>query len=120
MRHHAQYIAASVTNPGNVVERTIGIGFRINVPVRSAIAKHNAIVPTQIAQGLLIAEIVSRHVSDGNREDLSFMATVGECSVADFDAAVNWLANVLQTHVANERSRQHSRFAKNLEAIADA
>ena len=34
------------------------------------------------------------------------MATVGECSVAAFDADVNWLANVLQTYVANERSSE--------------
>ncbi len=57
---------------------------------------------------------------DGNRQNLSFAATVRERSVCILHPHLNRLADILEAHIANERSRQQSRFAKNLEAIADA
>src|SRR3989442_13040638 len=48
------------------------------------------------------------------------MATLSECSVGVLDADANWLANVLQSYIANERSGHQPRLAQNLEAIADA
>src|SRR5690348_5788925 len=48
MRHHAQDIAPWIANPRDIVERTVGIGFRSAVPFRGAIAKHNSLVAVQI------------------------------------------------------------------------
>src|SRR5438128_12693301 len=48
------------------------------------------------------------------------MATLSECSIGALHANMNRLTNIFKSYVANERSGQQPRFAKNLEAIADA
>src|ERR1700722_17756155 len=68
MRHHANYVTAWAANSGNIVERTVRIRRRRNLTFRGGVAEHDAILSTQAIQGVLIAEIVSFHMSDGDRQ----------------------------------------------------
>ena len=59
-------------------------------------------------------------MSDGNAEHITFAVRAGERRFGVLDAHVHWLANILQSGIAHERTRQQARLAENLKSIADA
>ena len=64
MRHHTYYVAAGAADAGNIIQRTVRIGGRRNLTCRGCVAEHDAIFSMQCIQSLLVAEIVSLHVTD--------------------------------------------------------
>src|ERR1700722_1482339 len=120
MRHHPHYISSRTANARNIVQRSIGIRRRRSLSVEASVPEHNAILAAQFVQRRRIAEVVPFHVADRNGEHLAFAAGIGEWRVDVFHPQLHQLANVFQPHVAQQRSWQKSRFAKNLEPVADA
>jgi hypothetical protein len=59
-------------------------------------------------------------VCNRNPQDIARLRHRGESGAAIFDSDADVLANEMEGPVADERSRQQVRLAKNLEAVADA
>src|SRR5581483_5368475 len=69
--HHADNVSARAADPGDVIERAIGIRRRGHFARWQAIPKHDAVVSLQLLQRGGIAEVISFHVADRNSQHLS-------------------------------------------------
>src|ERR1700704_6425882 len=64
--------------------------------------------------------MVSSHVPVRDSQNVSLRARVGKGSFRVLHSHMYRLADVLQTHVAHQGSRQETGFTEDLEAIADS
>ena len=120
MRHHAQDVAPLVADAGDIFQRSVGIGFRGNLPLRSCIAEDHLLALVQLLQRGLVAEVIPLAMPDGHLQHLARSQSLGEGRSAAFHPQVDRLADVLQAAVAQQDSGEQVRFAENLEAVADA
>src|SRR5579862_2198648 len=119
MRHHPQNVAARTADSSDVIQRSVGVGFRRNLTRRGAITEHNLLVALQLRESCLVAEIVAFHMPDGNGQDFALMARPGKRSLRVFHPYLNRFADVFQSYIPHQRSRQQARFAQDLEPVAD-
>src|ERR1700733_2000067 len=68
----------------------------------------------------LVAEIISFHVANGNGQDFFLRTRVGKRSSNILHSHLHRFADVLQTGVAHQSSRQKPGFAEDLKTIADS
>ena len=120
MRHHSQNVAAFIADAGNIIERSVRIRFSGYGSFWRCVAEDDTVLALQRLQRLRIAIIIPFHVADGNPQDFTVLAGVGEWCVGVFHAQVDKFTDVLQSRVAHERAGKQAGFAENLEAIADA
>ena len=66
--HHAKYIPFLVANACNIVERTVGVGFRIDVPIFITVPVNDLVVIHDGSDGGFIGLETSFAVGDGNLE----------------------------------------------------
>jgi hypothetical protein len=119
MRHHPEDITSFIADAGNVIQRAVGIGRRGYVAFRCRITEYDAVLLSQLGVSSLIAEVIPFHVSDGNFQDFSLFQIVRKGSVSGFHAKVHLLADVLESSISKQSSGQESRFAEDLESVAD-
>ena len=72
MRHEAENVPIFIANAGDVLQRTVGIGFFGNVPLAVRIPHQDLMVLIQFLDGRVIREIIAFTVSDGDFQDLAF------------------------------------------------
>src|SRR5438309_1394739 len=120
VRHHSQDIALLVDDPGDVVDRPIGIGCGIDFSIRTAVAEYDPLLVLQPDDGGGIGKVVALAVRHRNLQHLS-LATLtreGRCGVLDTDESR--VAAELQVLVADQRPGEEVRLAQDLKAVADA
>src|SRR5258708_11724520 len=74
----------------------------------------------QLIQGRLIAEIVSFHMSDWDRQQFPQRTGIGKRNLGILNSHLHRFADVFQAGVAHKRSRQKAGLAQDLKAIADS
>ena len=120
MGHEAEDIPAVAADAGDVLERTVRVGLRRDIPRGITIADQDLVVGIELLQGLRIGKVVPLAMGDRDVQNLSLMEHGGEGSVRVLDTQVKALAAEEKSVVAHQRAGQKPRFAENLEAIADA
>src|SRR5690625_32976 len=120
MGHHAHHIPLSVTDPCNVVDRSIDISFRGQLPVPITVAKENLTVVLKALQSLLIDKVVPLTMGDRHFKNIPLFQTgrIGRIAVLNPDKDV--LADEAELLVVKHCTRQKARLQKNLETITDA
>src|ERR1700688_4206303 len=111
MRHHPAYVAAFAANAGNIIQRSVRMGGRRSLTPRGCIAEHYAVVAMQLIQGRLVAEIVSLHMTDRDRQEFSQRTGIRKRRRSILDAHLHWLADVFQAGVPHESPRQEPGLA---------
>src|SRR3984893_6928652 len=120
MGHHAEHVASGAADAGDIFERSIGIRFWCDFTAGVRITEDDAIVALQFGERRLIAKIIAFHVADGDGQHFALAARVRKRGFVVFDFHLHRLADIFQSDVAHQRSRQQSRLTQNLEAVADA
>jgi hypothetical protein len=120
VRHHAEHISALAADAGDVVERSVRVGFRCDLSLLITVTEDNALLALESGQGLAIAEVVPFHVADRDLEHIAFRTLAGEWRLGGFDAQQHLFADVLETGVTQQCAGQKAALAEDLEAVADA
>ena len=93
MRHHAQNIAPFVDDAGDVAYRAIRIRLIGYVAFAVTISENNLIVAFQCLQRLVVGEVASFPVGDGNTQNLALLASICEKGSGIFHTQMNKLSN---------------------------
>src|SRR5215469_576475 len=109
--HHAEHISSRTTDARNVVERSIRIRSRGDLPIGRGVPKDDAIVVLQLSQGRVVTKVISVHMANWDGEDFTLSAGAGEQRFGRFHTYADRLADVFQADIAHQRARQQPRFA---------
>ena len=100
MWHHAKYIPFFVANACNIVERTVGVGFRIDVPIFITVPVNDLVVIHDGLDGGFIGLETAFAMGDGNLEWPVL-----------FSYDMNILTNELLVGVFEQNTREQARLA---------
>src|SRR5215469_2374483 len=120
MRHHAEHITAFAADAGDIVERSIRIGFCCDLSLLVAIAEDDPLLAPESGQRLSIAEVVPFHVANWDLEQIALRTFICEWRLGGVDAQEHLFADVLETGVAQQCAGKESALAEDLESVADA
>ena len=120
MRHHAEDVAPAIAQAGDGLARTVGIGGGIERAVRRTVAEGNLIVAFQLGERSVVANVVAVSVRNGNAQHLAGAGGRSKGRRGGLNADVHVAADKAQAGIAHQRAGKQSRFAEDLEAIADA
>src|SRR5712675_185764 len=119
MRHQPSHIPFAITNPSNVVHRTIRISRVIVRTVCTGIAKQNLPVLLQCSDRCSVAIVIAFIVRDRNFQHLSLLRQASDRRICLLDPYINMPANIPQPLIAHHRARQQPCFQQNLKSIAN-
>ena len=120
MRHEAKNIPLRIADSRDVIFGPIGVPrFRRASPC-VAVAEQDAAIQLKLLQQGLIGEITAFAMGDGKAKNRSRPRRIGERAVMALDPDMNVLANEVQSPIPDQRARQQTAFAENLEAIANS
>src|SRR6267154_1298547 len=120
MRHQPSDVALAVADSSDMVQGTVRIACRVVCSVRRGVAENDLMIFLELGERSLVAGVVAIVVRDGNFQDLAWPRGVRKGRIGLLDANVDVTTDVAQPAVAHHRAGEQARFAKNLEAVADA
>src|SRR5207245_6209546 len=120
VRHQAEDRAVLVDDPGDVLQRSIGIGGLRQLALGGRIPEHDLPVAPERSQRVGFGVVLALTVRDRHGQHLARPHTPRERRLDVLDAEPRGLAAVLQTLVTHERAGQEPRLAEDLEAVAGA
>ena len=112
-----QHIALRVADAGNVVARAVWICGLGDAALSITVTNDNAIVAAQLVKSLIVADVVSLSMSDGDAPHRSLLHLIRKRRIRSFDAHVDVFTNKMQIAIADQGARQKTRFAKNLKPL---
>src|SRR5437868_8323394 len=118
MRHQTEHVALPVTNACNVITRAIWVGGVSERAIAFTITKDDAVFLLKLRECLVVADIVSFGVCDGNAKHRTSLQLVSKWAIGRFDAHVDVFADEVQVAITNQGVRQQARFAENLKSVA--
>src|SRR5882724_8569458 len=120
VRHQPEHRAFLVDHAGDIVERTVGVGFLGDAPIFRAVPEDDLVLRPEPPQGLRVGVVLPLAVRDGHLENLALPQRTGERGVRVLDQEVGRLAAVLQALVAHQGTGQQPGLAEDLEPVARA
>ncbi len=120
MGHEPQDISVAVHDAGDVVDRAIGIGGRVDITRLVGVTEKYLLIFLQVRQFLGSYEEVSFIVGDRDFENFPRRAGGGKWRLIAFGFQINVSTHKFQAGVAQHDPGKQSRFLKNLKAIANA
>ncbi len=120
MRHHAEHVAARVTDTGDGPDRAVRVRLGRDPPLGVAVPQDDLPSGLESAQGRGIGDVAALPVLDGEIEHVAAPAAVGERRVGVLHAHVDALAEKGQAAIAHERAGKQTGFAENLEPVAES
>ena len=120
MRHHPENVAPGTEDAGYVFKGAVCVPLGVGGAFGIGIAEGDAALSIQGCQSIRVTEVIAFHVADGHADDLPGAKGMGEGGIGCFAAKVKLLTEVALMRVAHEGTGQKSRFAEDLETIADA
>src|SRR6266702_6798983 len=105
MRHHSKHVSLRIQNSRNIAQRTVGISFWPDLPIRRGIAESDAIFCLEPLEFVWRAEVVTFHVADGNLQHIALCQLIGKGAVRSLDAQMDLVATISQARVTHPRTR---------------
>src|SRR5713226_1076859 len=128
MGHETGYVALAVANAGDVADRAVGIADVVSFlysrkvtdgTFGSGVAENDLAIFLEFGERGFVAIVITVGVRDGNLENLALLRGVGKRRIRLLDADVHVAADEAQGTIAHHRAREQTRFAKNLEPVAN-
>ena len=118
--HQAGHVAVWVADPRDVEKRTIGVCIVCDLALRGAILPEDLVVRLECGEGGGVGEVTSIAVRDGNAKGFISRYPGCEWRIVGESFQEDLFAAKLERTISHERAGEESRFAKDLEAVADA
>lgn len=69
MRHHPQNISLAITDPRDILQRAVWVGFGGNFSLGVAVPKNDLVMGIELSKGFVIRKIIPFVVRDRERQD---------------------------------------------------
>jgi hypothetical protein len=118
--HQAEDVPRLIANTGNILERSVGIRTRGRLAFAVNVTQQDLAILSDPFKRSGIGEVTALAVLHGHSENLPFGHFTGKRRIGLFDPEGNLLADKLQSGIPDQSSREQTRLAQDLKAVADS